>query len=88
MLCDNWYATPINGVNTAPPIIAITIKEEAGLEFAPSPRRPRAKIVGNIKDMKKLVRKIEHMPIQPGQTTAIPTRMTFVTAKAAINLAG
>jgi hypothetical protein len=37
----------------APPMIAMTIKAEAFLARAPRPKIPRAKMVGNMIDMKK-----------------------------------
>ena len=63
---------PIAGVKTAPPTMAITIKEPPILVFGPSRFNPNAKIVGNISDMKKLVRNTAHNPTQPGSST--PTR--------------
>ena len=61
----------MNGVSTAPPTIAITSREPPSFVSSPSPRSPIAKIVGNISDMKKLVRKIAHMPSHPGWVTPI-----------------
>jgi hypothetical protein len=44
---------PITGGNTAPPTIDITINDEAFFVLGPRSFIPRAKIVGNITDMKK-----------------------------------
>ena len=44
---------PITGGNKAPPKIDITIKEDAFFVFGPRSFIPRAKIVGNMTDMKK-----------------------------------
>ena len=56
----------MTGVKAAPPTIPITIIEPPSFVLGPSSFRPRAKMVGNIKDMKKLVRNIDHRPTQPG----------------------
>ena len=69
---------PINGVKIAPPMIAITMHEPPSLVFGPNSFNPSAKIVGNINDMKKLVRKIAQSPIQPGKSTPVPTSMTLI----------
>ena len=37
----------------APPMIAMTMKAEAFLARSPRPKMPKAKIVGNMIDMKK-----------------------------------
>src|SRR5207244_7115853 len=79
---------PIAGVNTAPPMIAMTINEPPILVFGPSPFSPRAKIVGNISDIKRLVRKMAHSPIHPGFSTPTDARMTLTTAYAPISLLG
>ncbi len=44
---------PIAGGKTAPPTTAITIKEEAFLVLGPKSFIPKAKMVGNMMDMKK-----------------------------------
>ncbi len=44
---------PIIGGQKAPPATAITKKEEPRFVNGPSPRIPKAKIVGNISDIKK-----------------------------------
>lgn len=44
---------PITGGKTAPPTIDITINEDAFFVLGPRSFIPRAKIVGNIIDMKK-----------------------------------
>ena len=72
--------SPINGVKTPPPIIAITINDPAIFVFDPSPLIPSAKIVGNINDIKKLDRNIDHTPIHPGKTTATDIRSIFMIA--------
>jgi len=47
---------PITAVRTAPPMIDMTINAEPSLRSeSPSPSTPRAKIVGNMIDMKKLL---------------------------------
>ena len=46
--------SPIAAVNTAPPMIAMTISEAPSLVRSPRPRIEAAKIVGNMIDMKKL----------------------------------
>src|SRR5277367_669042 len=66
-----WVASkirPMMGVKIAPPMTAITISDPPIFVFGPSPFNPSAKIVGNISDMKKLVRKIAQRPIQPGSS--------------------
>ena len=60
MLLVAWKTSPSRGGKTAPPMIAITISDPPSFVLGPNPLIPRAKIVGNIKDMKKLVRKIAH----------------------------
>ena len=70
---------PISGVSTAPPMMAITISDPPTLLSEPRPWRPRAKIVGYIRDMKKLVRKIVHTPTQPGWKTATETKAMLMT---------
>ena len=56
ILCSEMI--PIKGVNTAPPMMDITINEPASFVFSPRPFIPSAKMVGNISDMKKLVNKM------------------------------
>lgn len=68
---------PIKGVHRAPPIIAITRIEPPIFVFLPSPLMLEAKMVGYINDIKKLVKKMAHIPIQPGTKMPIPTRMTL-----------
>lgn len=64
---------------SAPPTMAITIIEPAILVFGPKPLRPRAKMVGNISDIKKLVRKRHHTPAQLGLKTETAARPMFIT---------
>ena len=73
MLRVAWNTNPSKGGNTAPPMIAITIIDPPSFVLGPSPLIPRAKIVGNIKDMKKLVRKNAQTPTQPGKSTPVAT---------------
>ena len=57
---------PINGGNSAPPTIDITMKDDPFLVWGPKFFIPRAKIVGNIIDIKKKTRNkdtIENHPI-------------------------
>jgi len=50
----DWSAMkPISFGRRAPPMIAITMNEDAFLAREPSPWMPSAKIVGNMIDMKK-----------------------------------
>ena len=63
----------MSGVRIAPPTMAITINDPPSLVFGPSPFRPRAKIVGNMSDMKKLVANNAHRPAQLGRNMAKPT---------------
>src|SRR5271170_1245616 len=49
----------------APPMIAITIKYDALFALVPKPKMPRAKIVGNMIDIKKKQRKMQITEIQP-----------------------
>ena len=79
---------PIKGVNTPPPIIAITITDPAIFVFEPSPFIPKAKIVGYINDIKKLERKIVQTPIQPGLITAFPIRTILIIPYIPINFRG
>ena len=57
---------PITGVNAAPPMIAMMIIDPPILVFGPSSFIPNAKIVGNMRDMKKLVKNTAHNPTHPG----------------------
>jgi hypothetical protein len=76
-MLSHCESNPIRGVKIAPPIIAITISEPPSFVFGPNSFNPRPKIVGNISDMKKLVRKIAHNPSQPGNHTPTATSATF-----------
>src|SRR5664279_3275636 len=78
----------MTGVNTAPPTMDITSSEPPILVFGPSPFKPIAKIVGNISDMKKLVRNTHHNPNQPGNSTPNETSTMFAIQNAPINLLG
>jgi len=77
MLLVGSKTRPIKGVNTAPPIIAITMNEPAIFVFGPRPFKPSAKIVGNISDIKKLVRNTAQSPNEPGNSMAMPTSTIF-----------
>jgi len=57
-------------VSKAPPKIAITRIDPAVLVFSPMPFRPKAKMVGNMMDMKRLVVSRHPTPSQPGRVTA------------------
>jgi len=86
-----WVVTaiqPIIGVTTAPPIIAITKNEAPRVVFSPRFFRPNAKIVGYIRDMKKLTHRSATSPTQPGNKTATRTRNALVIPNAPINLFG
>jgi len=50
---------------SAPPMIAMTMNEAASFERLPRPKIPSAKIVGNMIDMKKKLRKRAMSEIQP-----------------------
>ena len=64
---------PIIGVHTAPPIMAIIIIDPPIFVFGPRPFTPKAKMVGNISDIKKL-------DITKSQTPKIPgIKMATVT---------
>ena len=67
-------------------MMAITIRDEAAFVWGPKPLIPSANIVGNMRDMKKLVMKIAMVPIQPGKITANATSITFINAKVPINV--
>src|SRR6185503_10826415 len=62
---------PIRFVNTAPPMIAMTINDEPSLVRSPRPRIDAAKIVGNMMDMKKLAISRAAVPTVPPTATAI-----------------
>ena len=72
--------SPINGVSTAPPIKLITRKDAPIFAFGPRPFTPEAKMVGYMTDIKKLVQKIAHIPIHPGNSIPIKTRQIFTIA--------
>jgi len=65
------------GVRTAPPAIAITSSEPPIFVLGPSPFNPSAKIVGNIRDIKKLVRNTHHNPNSLGNSTPREASMMF-----------
>ena len=48
------------------------------LVFGPNPLTPKANMVGNINDMKKLVRNIAHKPIQPGKKMPMITKPILI----------
>jgi hypothetical protein len=50
---DMSAIAPITFGRIAPPIIAITRNEDALFARCPRPKMPRAKMVGNMMDMKK-----------------------------------
>ena len=49
----------------APPMMAMTMNAEAFFARAPRPKMPRAKMVGNMIDMKKKLRKTHATESQP-----------------------
>ena len=61
-------------------MIAMTMKEEANLDFSPNPWMPNAKIVGNITDMKKKLKKRATTEIQPTFQTITAMRRAFTIA--------
>jgi len=63
----------MTGVRTGPPMIDIPKREPPIFVLGPRPRRPSAKMVGNMTDMKKLVRKMAQRPIHPGKAIANAT---------------
>ena len=79
ILCVLSDIKPIIGGKTAPPTIAMTINDPPSLVFSPSPLIPNAKMVGNMSDIKKLVRNMDHTPAHPGIKIAISTRVILVT---------
>jgi len=50
---------PIKGGTSAPPTIAMIIKDEPNFVCVPKSFTPKAKMVGNMIDMKKLILKID-----------------------------
>ena len=79
---------PIKGVKTTPPTIAITRMEPPILVCSPNPLILDAKIVGYINDMKKLVKKIAHTPIHPGNKTPRPTSKILTKLYIAMSFTG
>ena len=79
---------PINGVQSAPPMIAITRTDPPILVFSPRSFILIANIVGYIRDIKKLVRKIAHIPIHPGIKMLNPTRIILMLLYNPISLLG
>ena len=77
---------PMIGVQTAPPTMAIMMNDPPNFVFTPNPLTPRAKIVGNISDIKKLVVIKDHPPIPLGKKTAIETKIILMMLKIAISL--
>ena len=67
---------PINGGNTAPPTMDMTMKDEAFLVCGPKLLIPRAKMVGNMIDIKKKTPYNAIMDINPNfpLTTGSNTR--------------
>ncbi len=78
MLWVIWYIFPIIGGKTAPPIIDITNNEPPSLVLVPRSFIPRAKIVGNIRDIKKLVMNSDHIPSAPGFRIATETSIILI----------
>src|SRR6202011_4976998 len=56
---------PITFGKIAPPMIAITMNDDAFFAHRPRPKIPSAKIVGNMIDMKKYVRNTHATDTQP-----------------------
>src|SRR4030042_5060073 len=72
----------------APPTIDITRNEDAFLVNGPRSFIPRAKIVGNMTDIKKYVEKSETTDVHPNPATTRPIVITFTVAYAARSLLG
>jgi hypothetical protein len=68
--------------------MAITINDPPIFVFWSRPAMPRAKIVGNMTDMKKLVTKMAHRPTQPGKPTPTATSAIFTRLYTPIKYAG
>jgi hypothetical protein len=79
---------PISGVKTAPPMSPITISEAPTFVFSPKFLIPSANVVGNIKDMKKLVENNAHTPTHPGNNTPMITRPQLISANMPISTLG
>ena len=69
---------PINGGQKAPPATAITKNDDPFFVKAPKSRIPKAKIVGNIIDMKKYVENNATTEIIPKPSTTKTINMTFI----------
>ena len=68
---------PMNGAAIAPPTMDITISDEPSFVCSPSPRIPRAKIVGNPIDMKKKLANMAYIPVLPPPIVTA-TRATLI----------
>ena len=69
---------PITLGNTAPPIMAMTMNEDANFDFSPNPKMPSEKIVGNIIDMKKKLRNKAATDIQPNLAITTNIKITLI----------
>src|SRR3954452_5418045 len=80
--------SPIIAVNTAPPMIAITMSEAPSLVRSPRPRMEAAKIVGNMIDMKKLDNVSAPSPIPPPTIAATAQSAMLANPKIASSRSG
>src|SRR5579859_1815212 len=71
----------------APPMIDITSSEDPSLASGPSPFSDKAKMVGNMIDMKKLVAIIAPRPTQPPAKAPIRQSPPLRAAKSAVRKA-
>lgn len=69
-----------HGGRTAAPATAIAMTDPPSFVSGARPRTPRAKIVGNIKDIKKRVATRAYAPSNPGRMTAKPTSRMLIKA--------
>ena len=79
---------PNIGGSNAPPTIDIMIKLEAGLVAFPKPFIPKAKMVGNIIDIKNAIPINEYMVIIPLPYIAMNERRIFIAAYRPNNFTG
>lgn len=71
---------PMSGGQKAPPATAITKKEEPFFVSEPRSLMPRAKIVGNITDIKKYVLNKAITEVQPRPISTTPVRIVLAIA--------
>ena len=72
----------------APPMSPITISEAPAFVFSPKFLIPNANVVGNIKDMKKLVENKAHTPTHPGNDTPTMTKPQLISANMPMSTSG